>query len=52
MVIFAQHSPGDVEGLSAALSVAGHARPAGRLALPAVVLADVTSLWKQHKQSA
>lgn len=39
-----RNSPGDVEGLPAALPVAGHAGPAGRLALPPVVIADVTSL--------
>lgn len=36
--------PGDVESLSAPLPVAGHAGSAGRLALPAVVLADVAGL--------
>lgn len=39
-----------MERLSAALSVAGHARAAGGLALPPVVLADITSLLKEHKR--
>lgn len=37
-------SPGDMERLPAALPVAGHAGSAGRLALPPMVLADVTRL--------
>lgn len=38
-----------MESLSAALPVAGHAGSAGSLALPAVVLADVTGLAKQRR---
>lgn len=37
-----------MKGLSAALSVAGHAGPAGSLALPPVVLTDITGLVKQQ----
>lgn len=43
------HLPGDVESLSAALSVAGHAGSTGSLALPPMVLTDVTGLVEQHK---
>lgn len=39
-----------MESLSAALPVAGHAGSAGSLALPAVVLADVTGLAKQRRR--
>lgn len=42
--------PGDVESLSAALPVAGHAGSAGRLALPAVVLADVAGLVGEQSE--
>lgn len=41
--------PGDVEGLSAALPVAGHTGSTWSLALPSVVLTYVTGLVKQHK---
>lgn len=45
-----QHLPGDMERLSAALSVAGHAGAAGCFALPPLVLTDVTCLVKGKKQ--
>ncbi len=40
----AEHLPGDMERLPAALPVAGHAGSAGSLALPPVVLTDITGL--------
>lgn len=42
-------SPCDVEGLSAAMFVAGHTGSSGCFALPALVLADVTCL-NAHKR--
>lgn len=44
-----EHLPGDMERLSAALSIAGHAGSAGGLALPPLVLTDVTCLVKQQR---
>lgn len=46
----AHHSPGNVKSLSAALPVAGHAGSTGRLALPPMVLTDVTRLDSRGHQ--
>lgn len=40
-----------MEGLPAALSVAGHAGSTGGLALPAMVLTDITRLVKRQRRS-
>lgn len=42
-------SPGDVEGLPTAMSVASHAGSRGSFAFPALLLADITSLQQTNK---